>query len=218
MKKKFVALYPGSFNLSTLAHRAVGAAVRDLVQPDEVWYLVSPQNPHKDSNGMARFEDRVAMAKLNVCGLARLVVKDIEKDISVATGSTASVDTLRELIRRYPDICFAWIVGADVFTQFHTWKNYKEILKMVPLIVLPRAGYVEKLNEAILAQRPDFPRLETPEELRWKKGWLYLNQFPVGNINATAERKKTNEGTALDPARIHPNVIRYIDEKHLRFE
>ena len=77
--KKFVALYGGSFNLSTFAHRAVGAAVRDLVKPDEVWYLVSPQNPHKDKAGMADFRHRIEMAKLNVFGMAKLVVTVIEK-------------------------------------------------------------------------------------------------------------------------------------------
>ena len=136
--KSFIAIYGGSFNLSTEAHRDVGIEVRDQIKPDEVWYMVSPQNPHKSVAGMADFCHRLEMAKINVCGEPKLVVTDIEREISEKTGSTQTADTLRELLRRYPQTRFALVIGADCFAKLHTWGHYEFILEHVPIIVVPR--------------------------------------------------------------------------------
>lgn len=215
--KKFVALYGGSFNLSTMAHRAVGAAVRDLAEPDEVWYLVSPQNPHKEKEGMAPFEDRLEMAKLNVCGLAKLVATDIEKEISEKTGSTASSDTLRELMKLYPDIHFAWVVGADAFVKLHTWHNYEFIINNVPIIVLPRAGYTDQVPDCPAARHTACPELASAAELKEKTGWFLLRQFPEGNISASAEREKVREPSQPVPRNVIPSVMEYVARKKLTF-
>lgn len=213
----FIALYGGSFNLSTRGHRAIGEFVRDVFQPDAVWYLVSPQNPHKSTDHMADFKHRLEMAKLNVMGEPKLVVTRIEYDISKKTGSTASSDTLRELIARYPDIRFAWVLGADAFVKMHTWHNYETILNHVPIIVMPRAGYTEQVPTCPAAQHAACPQLTNPEQVKTRLGWYLAREFPEGNGSATQQRDLINQGLAPNRDYVHPAVSRYITEHGVQF-
>ena len=160
---------------------------------DSVWYLVSPQNPHKPKNGMASFEDRVAMAKLNLEGHSKLIVQDIEAKYALATttGVIETADTLRRLARDFPDHRFIWTMGADNFVTFHTWGNSQYILDNFPIAVAPRLGHTENALNSHSASL--LPHLDQASDMRWSNGW-YMLKGEGNGIIATNCREELEAG------------------------
>ena len=107
-----------------------------LLRLDEVWWMVSPQNPLKPSLGMASFDERMAGA----VALARhpcIRVTDIERRF----GTTYTADTLVILKRCFPKTSFVWIMGADNLAQISKWQNWTRIFNLLPIAVFDRAPY-----------------------------------------------------------------------------
>ena len=208
----FIALYGGSFNLPTDTHRAVGVAVRDQVKPDEVWYLVAAQNPHKSAEGMADFSHRVEMTRLNIANELKLVVSEAEKEIRERVNSTQTADILKELLHRFSEKRFAWILGADCFADLHTWSRYEYILEHVPIIVVPRKGWTERAMESPAALHYLTRRIHIAESLKTDTGWFMLN-FPEDDVSATNARIMVSRGERPDAVR--PEVYQYVRENRL---
>ena len=104
---------------------------------DEVWWLVSPQNPLKPAAGMGLLADRLHRARL-AAAHPRIRVLDLERSF----GTRYTADTLIALRRRFPDIRFVWIAGADLMTQLPRWARWTEIFRQVPVAVFARPHYV----------------------------------------------------------------------------
>ena len=107
-----------------------------LLRLDEVWWMVSPQNPLKPSSGMASFDERMTGA----LALARhpcIRVTDIERRF----GTTYTADTLVILKRCFPKTSFVWIMGADNLAQISKWQNWTRIFSLLPIAVFDRAPY-----------------------------------------------------------------------------
>jgi nicotinate-nucleotide adenylyltransferase len=104
---------------------------------DEVWWLVSPQNPLKPIHGMAPLAVRVRQAK-RVARHPRIRVTDVE----VRLGTTVTADTIAGLRRLYPQLRFIWLMGADNLAQLHRWHRWRELARMVPIAVFARPHYV----------------------------------------------------------------------------
>lgn len=137
MKK--IAVFGGSFNPVHIGHMILADFIRQEMALDEVWFMLSPLNPLKTNPGeLLPDEIRLEMLHLAVDGADGFKVSDIE--LSMPRPSY-TVDTLRELRKRYPDVEFSLIVGGDNFASFDRWKCSDEILKMVRLVVYPRPGY-----------------------------------------------------------------------------
>ena len=103
---------------------------------DEVWWMVSPQNPLKPSAGMASFEDRLNGAR----ALARhpdIVVTDIETRL----GTRYTADTLVKLKMCFPRTHFVWLMGADNLAQISDWQRWTKIFNLVPIAIFDRAPY-----------------------------------------------------------------------------
>lgn len=137
--KILTGLLGGSFNPAHRGHRQISLAAIDRIDLDEVWWLVSPGNPLKPQAGMAPLRARVASAKL-AARRAPIRVTAIEREL----GTRYTVDTLKALIRRYPKRRFVWIMGADNLAQFHRWKDWRTIARLVPIAVFARPGYEAK--------------------------------------------------------------------------
>jgi nicotinate-nucleotide adenylyltransferase len=121
---------------------------------DQVWLLVSPGNPLKPSNGMASFADRLASAR-RVADGRRLVATGIE----AALHTRYTVDTLRELRRRFPRARFVWLMGADNLHQIPRWRGWLSIVHGMPFAVLPRPGYNHRALAGRAAKRLRTARL-----------------------------------------------------------
>lgn len=105
---------------------------------DEIWFVVSPQNPLKQKKGLLADHHRLALVRLAVEDYPQFQVTDIEFKMP---RPSYTIDTLTWLSEKYPDKDFILISGTDVFGQFHKWKNYEVILEQYGLYVYPRPGY-----------------------------------------------------------------------------
>ncbi len=202
-----VALYGGSFNPSTEAHRTIGLSILNQLPVNEVWYLVSPQNPFKSKEGMASFKHRVAMAKLNVESHDRLIVQTIENEYvrTKPSGFIETADTLRNLVRDFKDHRFIWTMGADNFVTFHTWGAGASYIYENHLVaVIPRQGYTQAALKSPSAKL--IPRFDASLRMASAKGWLLLN-VAESDIAATQCRKELGEGKA--PACMRPATAHY---------
>ncbi|MCB2088110.1 MAG: nicotinate-nucleotide adenylyltransferase, partial [Sphingomonadaceae bacterium] len=132
----WTGLLGGSFNPAHGGHRKVTLAALEALALDEAWWLVSPGNPLKPRAGMAPLPARFASA-VKQARRAPIRVTAIEREL----GTRYTVDTLQALLRRYPRRRFVWLMGADNLAQFHHWKDWRRIARLMPIAVIARPGY-----------------------------------------------------------------------------
>lgn len=133
---KRIGLLGGSFNPAHRGHRQISLAAMEALGLDEIWWLVSPGNPLKAVEGMAPYAARLASAREQARGTAIKV-----SDFEARAGTRYTIDTLAALKRRYPHEAFIWLMGADTVAQFHHWRHWRAIARLVPIAVIPRPGY-----------------------------------------------------------------------------
>jgi nicotinate-nucleotide adenylyltransferase len=105
---------------------------------DEVWFVVSPQNPLKEKKSLLADYHRLALVNIAIEDHYKFRASDIEFKMP---RPSYSIDTLTWLSEKYPDREFIMICGTDIFPSFHKWKNYQEILNQYQLYVYPRPDY-----------------------------------------------------------------------------
>lgn len=131
-----VGLLGGSFNPAHEGHRYISLLALKLLALDELWWLVSPQNPLKSTLDMAPFAERLEQAR-SIASHPRIRVTGLEARLN--TRYTA--DTVRGLRLRFPHTHFVWIMGADNLAQIPQWERWTEIFASVPIAVFDRATY-----------------------------------------------------------------------------
>lgn len=129
-------LLGGSFNPAHGGHRRVSLFAIAALGLDEMWWLVSPGNPLKPRAGMAPLSVRYASA-LAQARRAPIRVSAMERKFA----SPYTIDTLRAIRRRWSRRRFVWLMGADNLAQFHRWKQWRAIARMMPIAVIARPGY-----------------------------------------------------------------------------
>lgn len=151
---------------------------------DEIWWLVSPQNPLKPVAGMAPFPARLARAKA-VARHPRIRVSDIESQFE----TQLTADTVAALKARFPHVRFLWIMGADNLLQFHRWAAWREIARMVPIVVLARPPYSGPSRRAPAMGFLGRFRRRTPRHWRtWRLPALIFLDLGLDPSSATALR------------------------------
>jgi len=131
-----VGLHGGSFNPAHAGHLHISLHALKRLKLDEIWWLVSPQNPLKKAHDLANYATRLAHARA-LAQYPRIRVLDIEAQHQLYY----TIDSLRFLQAQYPRHRFVWLMGADNLAQFHRWKAWREIARRVPIAVLDRAPY-----------------------------------------------------------------------------
>ena len=109
-----------------------------LLGLDEVWWLVSPQNPLKPVASMASLAARLRSAEV-AARHPRIRAMTIE----VALRTRFTVDTVAALKRRRPDTAFIWLMGADILAELHRWHRWRAFARQVPIAVFARPGYID---------------------------------------------------------------------------
>ncbi len=169
-----MGLLGGSFNPAHAGHLHVARMALRRLRLDQVWLLVSPGNPLKPVQGMAAFAVRLAAARRIADG-RRVVATDLEARL----GTRYTVDTLRELHRRFPGVTFVWLMGADNLVQLPRWRRWQRIMATTPVAVLPRPGYNHRALASQASQRLRHARrrAHTAPTLGSRSatpGWLFL--------------------------------------------
>jgi nicotinate-nucleotide adenylyltransferase len=131
-----IGLLGGSFDPAHPGHLYVSETARKLLKLDFVWWLVSPGNPLKPKSGA--FGLRLSGARAAAGRNPFIRVTDIERRI----GSCYTIDTLKALKRRFPQVNFTWLMGSDNLQQFARWRRWQEIADIIPIAVVRRPGTV----------------------------------------------------------------------------
>lgn len=132
-----IGLFFGSFNPIHFGHIALAKFFVENNYVDEVWFVVSPQSPFKNSDDIAPFNDRLNMVNIAVDNYVNISSCDIESQLPVPS---FTVDTLNELRKRYADKKFSVILGSDQLDDFKNWKNWEEIIENHQILFYPRGG------------------------------------------------------------------------------
>jgi len=138
--KRRIGLFGGSFNPAHEGHAHIAREALKRLALDEVWLLVSPQNPLKAEAGMAPLDARLA-STVGVCGRdPRLKAVALESWL----GTRYTADTLAACRRRFRRTQFVWIMGADNLGQIHRWGRWSSIFRTIVIAVFARPAYSTK--------------------------------------------------------------------------
>jgi len=143
-----IGLLGGSFNPAHAGHAHVLHVAMRRLRLGQIWLLVSPGNPLKDSAEMAPMAQRMAAAAAIADG-RRIITTDIERRL----GTRFTRDTLRALHIRFPRARFVWIMGADNLEQIPRWRGWMDIARETQIAVLPRPTYNHRALSGQAARR-----------------------------------------------------------------
>lgn len=199
---KRIGLFGGSFNPVHLGHTALAAYVCGQGMVDEVWMVVSPQNPLKQNLELLDEQHRLAMMQLAVAPYPALKACDFEFHLP---RPSYTYHTLQALRAAYPDYAFSLIIGEDNWQHFHRWFRGDDILRETPIIVYPRDS-VEGLEGL---SQPKFPIFNSKFSI--------LKNPPLFPYSSTEVRAALAEGRDVSTM-LHPDVAAYIKQRGLYVE
>lgn len=168
-----IGLYFGSFNPIHHGHLIIAVHMLEHTGLQQVWFVVSPQNPLKPAAGLLNEYHRLALVQLAIEGEPRLRAVDIEFRLP---RPSYTIDTLTHLSERYPEHEFSLIMGGDSFQNLPRWKNHEQLLSRYPVLVYQRPGI----------SLPDYPL-----------GNVQVIAAPLLEISATQIRKSVQEGKSI---------------------
>jgi nicotinate-nucleotide adenylyltransferase len=184
-----IGLFGGTFDPPHAAHRAACLLALRRLGLDRVWWLVTPGNPLKDTQGLAPLAERMAAAQ----ALAHHPLIDVS-DLEAELGTTYTYETVSYLVRRCRGVHFVWIMGADNLRSFHRWQRWRGIAELVPIAVVDRLG--PSLYATASAAGQALARFRLPESAATKlaehkpPAWIYLHglKSPLSSTALRAAR------------------------------
>jgi nicotinate-nucleotide adenylyltransferase len=177
-----IGLFFGSFNPVHVGHLIIANHIVQHTELRKVWMVVSPQNPLKPKNTLAKDHDRLHLVRLAIGDNPSLEASDIEFKLPQPS---YTIDTLTYLKEKYPSKSFVLIMGGDNLATLQKWKNYEMILEHYEIYVYKRPNF--ELGE--LATHPSVTVIEAPmleisathirNMIKDKKSIQYLVTEPV---------------------------------------
>lgn len=191
MNKKRTVIFGGSFDPIHTGHVALAKEVIDKNIADEVWFMVSPLNPHKQDRELTDENQRLQMVEIAVEGERGLSACDFEFKMP---RPSYTLHTLEALEREYPERSFSLLIGADNWEKFDKWYKSDEIKARYPIIVYPRGNN-------------NMPLL--PKGVKWLTAELH-------EISSTEIRRNIAAGTFSTIEKwLSPKVLNYIKKNRL---
>jgi nicotinate-nucleotide adenylyltransferase len=134
---KKTGLFFGSFNPIHSGHLMIASYMTEFTDLDQVWFVVSPQNPLKEKSTLLHDHHRLAMVNMAIGDDKRFRSSNIEFKMPKPS---YTIDTLTWLGEKYPANEFVLIAGSDILPAFHKWKNHEELLNQYRIYIYPRPG------------------------------------------------------------------------------
>ena len=185
-----VGLYFGTFNPIHVGHLIIANHMAEYSDLDEIWFVVTPQSPHKKKQSLLDNHHRYELVYVAVEDYPKLRPSDIEFKLSQPN---YTVHTLAHISEKYPNKEFSLIMGEDNLKTFHKWKNYETIIEHHNIYVYPRIGGGRVKNQ--FREHPKVHRVDAP----------------VMQISATHIRDSIKNGKNVQ-ALLSKEVWKYIDE------
>ncbi|MBQ7490665.1 MAG: nicotinate-nucleotide adenylyltransferase [Bacteroidales bacterium] len=186
-----IGLFFGSFNPIHIGHLIIAEYIVEHTDLDEVWFVISPNNPLKQKKTLLNEHQRYYMVQSAIENDARFKACDVEFRLPRPSYTSFTLLKLSEL---YPNKNFSIIMGEDNLQSIEKWKNYEFILNNYPIFVYPRAGYEGK---------KDYP-----------KARITIVGAPRIELSATMIRESLRTGKNVRYC-LPPAVAEYIDEMNL---
>lgn len=195
-----VGLFFGSFNPIHVGHLIIADHMANHSELDEVWLVVSPQNPLKEKKSLLADHHRLALVREAVDGNLKLKASDIEFKLPIPS---YTVSTLAYLKEKHPSYNFSLIMGEDNIRTLHKWYNYENIIDQNKIYVYPRVLTTQELN--------------TPKEDKEDNGLMkhpnvrFLVDSPVMKVSSSFIRNEIKAGNDVRYLLTEP-VYKYVDE------
>ena len=168
-----VGLYFGSFNPIHTGHCIIASHLAQTTGLDQVWLVVSPQNPFKPSASLLNEYHRLHLVQTALEGEKKLKASDIEFHLP---RPSFTIDTMTYLKEKHPSHVFSIIMGSDSIQNLHNWKNAEVLIKEHAIYVYKRPGY----------------EVNTPLDVK-----LHVLDAPLLEISSTRIRKLIKEGKSV---------------------
>lgn len=184
-----IGILGGSFNPAHAGHLRISLHALRALDLDEIWWLVSPQNPLKSADNMAPLQARMQSAR-NAAKNARIRVRALESQF----GTQYTVDTLQALRQKFPRARFVWIMGSDNLENFHGWKDWEKITALIPIAVLhrdpPGINSLQSVAAKKMAGSRLSSRLRNSLALEKPPAWIYIKDIAAAHSSTAIRAKK----------------------------
>ena len=189
MEKIRTVIFGGSFDPIHVGHLSLASEVVASGLAGEVWFLVSPQNPHKEACSLSDEDVRMQMVRLAIEGNEKFKASDFEFALP---RPSYTINTLSALESYFPDREFMLLIGADNWEKFDKWYKHDEILERYGIIVYPRDSITMP---------------ELPKGVRWLSAKLH-------DVSSTQIRELVAKGCEISGL-VPPVVADFIDKNNL---
>lgn len=188
MKK--IGLFFGSFNPIHIGHLILANYILENSDMEELWFVVSPQNPFKNKKTLLNDHNRLDMVQAALKNYPKMRASNIEFSLPKPS---YTIDTLTYLREKFPDYSFALIMGEDNLGTLEKWKNADQLMKNYQIIVYPRKHEEEKHDSQYIQHEN-----------------ITLVSAPVIELSATDIRNMIKLGKNVRPM-LPPEVFDYLD-------
>lgn len=183
-----IGLFFGSFNPIHIGHLAIANYMVEFSKIEQVWFVVSPQNPFKNKAHLLGEYHRLELVNRAIENDSRFKASSIEFKLPKPS---YTIDTITYIKERNPNHDLRLIMGADQLPSFHKWKNPEQLVKEIGFSVYPRPG-IEKHE---LLESPEFEMVNAP----------------LMEISSSFIRNSIKQGKDVKYF-LHPHVWNYLTE------
>jgi nicotinate-nucleotide adenylyltransferase len=187
-----IGIFSGSFNPIHQGHLMIANFIAEFSPLDEIWFVVSPQNPLKSPTSLADQSHRLKMVELALEGYQNLKASDFEFHQPIPS---YTLDTLKALRKAYPEHTFSLVIGADNWSVFEKWRNYEEIIRGYHIYIYDRLGFMVTIPEPFRSQ-------------------VEMLDSPIVEISSTFVRQSIKDGKDIK-AFLPEKVWAYLQENKL---
>lgn len=195
-----IGLFFGSFNPIHVGHLAIADYMANYTDMDQVWFVVSPQNPLKPKSTLLQDYHRLALVEQAIEGNHHLRASNIEFKLPVPS---YTVTTLAYIKEQYPQHEFCLIMGEDNLRTLHKWYNYETILENYQIFVYPRVYTVQEVEEQLIS--------EESNDFTHHRNVTLVNDVPVMKVSSSFIRNAIKEGKDVRYL-LTETVHKYVDE------
>ena len=141
MINKKIGLFFGTFDPIHNGHIEVAKYIVDNYFSDEVWLIITPQNPEKKFIKISNFEHRFKMAQIATNTIDKVIPSKTEQELPIPN---YTIDTLEHISEKFKNYEFSLIIGQDNFEKFNSWKSHEKIIENYKILIYPRLGSDKK--------------------------------------------------------------------------